>query len=320
MSSSRVSSAAAGPSSSSSKIEAKPKDAQDLKLTVGSRVIICQDTKLSGEISIASGCVLHPLSSLQALGGPIILGPNCLLEENVNIINSSTTGQTLTIGVGNLFEVGSRVEMLKGGVVRIGDWNSFEIKARVIARRGEIKLGDWCKVGVGVCLEDDRPGMGAGAKPTQEELEAALRVGLDEDEEGPEGAGRVSEGEGGEADLAKKMSRLALPAQTLSRRPSASSVATTPIPEEDEEGSGEPTSTAPPSLDNNTATATNDPAPSLAIPNYSVLHSAEPGSDGRAWKTRQWSGEGIVQDEASFTKHLEYLREVLPRQNKLRKI
>lgn len=49
MSSSKVAPAAAGPSgsgSSSSKIALKPKDATDLKLTVGSRVVICQDTKL----------------------------------------------------------------------------------------------------------------------------------------------------------------------------------------------------------------------------------------------------------------------------------
>lgn len=262
---------------------------------------------LSGEITIASGCVLHPLSSLQALGGPIVLGPNCLIEEHVSIINSSSTGQTLTIGAGNHFEIGSRVEMLQGGVVRIGEWNSLEVKAMVIARRGEVRLGDWCKVGVGVRLEDDTPGVGLGEKPTQEELEAALRVGLDEDEEGLEEAARAAEGNGGGADLAKTMDRLALPGQSLSRRPSASNIATTPIPEEDEEGTGEATSTAPTPLGTTSTSA--PPTTSLVIPNYSVLHSAEPASDGRAWKTRQWSGEGIVQDEAAFTKHLEYLRE-----------
>jgi dynactin-6 len=95
------------------------------KLTVGSKVVIAADAELRcvacahsmqrppadscvrldrGTITIGNGCVLHPRASIVALGGPIHLGIDCIVEENVRIVNRRS--EALMIGESNLFEVG----------------------------------------------------------------------------------------------------------------------------------------------------------------------------------------------------------------------
>ncbi|CAG8547198.1 6137_t:CDS:10, partial [Dentiscutata heterogama] len=98
---------------------------------IGKRAVVCQDTEMKGEIDIGSGTVLHPQCKILAESGPIIIGSNNIIEENVTIINKQPT--PLIIGDENVFEVGCYVEGSK-----IGNKNIIEAK------------GDNCVIGA-VC-------------------------------------------------------------------------------------------------------------------------------------------------------------------------
>ncbi|CAG8736323.1 8182_t:CDS:2, partial [Racocetra persica] len=86
------------------------------------------------------GTVLHPQCKILAESGPIIIGLNNIIEENVTIINKQPT--PLIIGDENVFEVGCYVEGSK-----IGNKNVIEAKARIL---GNTSLGDNCVIGA-VC-------------------------------------------------------------------------------------------------------------------------------------------------------------------------
>ena len=42
---------------------------------------------ITGEVTIGSGTVINPKAKILALSGPIVIGENNLIEENVTIIN-----------------------------------------------------------------------------------------------------------------------------------------------------------------------------------------------------------------------------------------
>lgn len=113
---------------------------KDHAITIGKRAVVCQDIELKGEIQIGPGTVLHPQCKILSEGGPIIIGQNNIVEENVTIINKLPTA--LTIGDDNVFEVGCYVEGSK-----IGSKNIIEAKARILSGTS---LGNNCVVGA-VC-------------------------------------------------------------------------------------------------------------------------------------------------------------------------
>lgn len=111
----------------------------------------CDDSTFSGDITVSSGCIIHPRVTIIAKSGPIIIGENCLIEEYTTIIHD--TGEdtssmekppVLVIGPNNVFEVGSRVEALK-----IGEKNLFECKCYVSSA---VKVSNNCIIGAGCQL------------------------------------------------------------------------------------------------------------------------------------------------------------------------
>lgn len=111
----------------------------------------CDDSNFSGDITVSSGCIIHPRVTIIAKSGPIIIGENCLIEEYTTIIHD--TGEdtsamakppVLVIGANNVFEVGSRVEALK-----IGEKNLFECKCYVSSA---VKVTNNCIIGAGCQL------------------------------------------------------------------------------------------------------------------------------------------------------------------------
>lgn len=111
----------------------------------------CDDSIFSGDITVSSGCIIHPKVSIIAKSGPIIIGENCLIEEYTTIIHdtgedTSTMAKppVLVIGANNVFEVGSRVEALK-----IGEKNLFECKCYVSSA---VKVANNCIIGAGCQL------------------------------------------------------------------------------------------------------------------------------------------------------------------------
>ncbi len=57
-------------------------------LKIGSKAVVCQEALLVGEITIEDGTVVHPKASIIAEGGPIIIGQNNIIEEQVVIKTS----------------------------------------------------------------------------------------------------------------------------------------------------------------------------------------------------------------------------------------
>uniref|UniRef100_A0A6P7GII6 Dynactin subunit 6 n=1 Tax=Diabrotica virgifera virgifera TaxID=50390 RepID=A0A6P7GII6_DIAVI len=49
--------------------------------------LVCEDCKLRGDITIGSGTIIHPGATIIAEAGPIIIGDNCLIEEQVKIVH-----------------------------------------------------------------------------------------------------------------------------------------------------------------------------------------------------------------------------------------
>ena len=52
-----------------------------------SKALVCQDADLRGDITIGEGSVIHPKCSILAMGGPIVIGKECLVEETAVIVN-----------------------------------------------------------------------------------------------------------------------------------------------------------------------------------------------------------------------------------------
>lgn len=48
---------------------------------------MCCECELQGDITIGSRTVVHPRAKILALSGPIVIGENNIIEEQVQIIN-----------------------------------------------------------------------------------------------------------------------------------------------------------------------------------------------------------------------------------------
>ncbi|GAA6010703.1 hypothetical protein JCM11491_002904 [Sporobolomyces phaffii] len=106
---------------------------------IGTKCVVVADCDLRGDITIGQGSVLQPRCTILALSGPIVLGDNNILEENVVIVNRLK--QPLVIGNSNLFQVGARIESPK-----IGDHNNFGIRSRISPH---VQVESHCTVGSG---------------------------------------------------------------------------------------------------------------------------------------------------------------------------
>lgn len=124
------------------------------RLKIYPKTVICDDESvLIGEVTISSGCVIHPHATVHAKSGPIIIGENCLIEEYATIIHDTGSvdldnpGPTLVIGPNNVFEVGCTVE-----ASAIGERNVFECKSYV---SNLVTVSNNCVIGAGCKLIDE---------------------------------------------------------------------------------------------------------------------------------------------------------------------
>eukprot|EP00050_Salpingoeca_kvevrii_P015678 m.49036 g.49036 ORF g.49036 m.49036 type:complete len:178 (-) comp6458_c0_seq3:1499-2032(-) len=117
--------------------------------------LVCRGALLLGDITIGSGSVVHPSAVLRAEDGPIVIGDNTLIEEQVEIVNrrpanaTGSAGGVMMIGQNNVFEAGSRCEALI-----VGDSNVFESKS-VIGR--DVTVGNHCRVGAACTVTANEP-------------------------------------------------------------------------------------------------------------------------------------------------------------------
>lgn len=134
-----------------------------IKIMPGATVCESDMSVLRGDLSISTGCVIHPSVKIIAKSGPIILGENCLVEEYATIIHDlgDDVGETtnsaaadtptrppvLVIGPNNVFEVGCTVQAKK-----IGEGNVFECKSIVSDR---VRISNHCIIGAGCYLDEE---------------------------------------------------------------------------------------------------------------------------------------------------------------------
>lgn len=57
------------------------------RLTADPTALVAQDVDLRGDITLGPGVIVHPKAAILALGGPISIDANCIIEENVLIVN-----------------------------------------------------------------------------------------------------------------------------------------------------------------------------------------------------------------------------------------
>ncbi|XP_018334172.1 dynactin subunit 6-like [Agrilus planipennis] len=124
-------------------------------IKIVSGAIVCEECKLRGDVTIGGGTIIHPSASIIAEAGPIIIGENCLIEEQTKIINKAPVGQIdnenvqeLIIGSNNVFEVDCAIEAIK-----IGDNNVFESKSFV---GNKVTITNGCIIGAGCRLTEEQ--------------------------------------------------------------------------------------------------------------------------------------------------------------------
>jgi hypothetical protein len=71
------------------------------KITAHSTALIAQDSDLRGDITVGSGCIVHPKAAILALGGPIVMGADCVVEETAVIVNRYVMCNDSGFGVGH---------------------------------------------------------------------------------------------------------------------------------------------------------------------------------------------------------------------------
>nr|CAG4636650.1 EOG090X0I48 [Eubosmina coregoni]SVE70168.1 EOG090X0I48 [Eubosmina coregoni] len=109
---------------------------------IASGAIVCSECDLQGDITIGTRTVIHPRARIIASSGPIIIGENNIIEEQVQIINKSeddVNSVVMTIGNNNVFEVDCEVYCKV-----IGDNNIVESKA-LLGRQTSLSNG--CVIG-----------------------------------------------------------------------------------------------------------------------------------------------------------------------------
>jgi len=103
---------------------------QNYQLKVAADALVCETSIIQGEVTIGSKTIVHPRARIIAQDGPIIIGNDCLIEENSTIINKNANGvegeSPLVIGNNNVFGVGCTFEGKS-----MGDNNVIEAKASV---------------------------------------------------------------------------------------------------------------------------------------------------------------------------------------------
>jgi dynactin 6 len=131
------------------------------QLRIEPGALVCRTSNIQGDVTIMSGTVVHPKASILAEGGPIIIGPNNIIEEFVLIRNEWLIDETaekgknlrerppMFIGSHNHFEVCAEITSCK-----IGDYNRFEPRSRVPSG---LSVGNYSVVGAGASIRERPP-------------------------------------------------------------------------------------------------------------------------------------------------------------------
>lgn len=104
--------------------QTNPANFAKLNCKDSSTIICLEKTIILGDVTIGSGCIIHPTATIIAKNGPIIIGDNNLFEERTEILNLHP--EPMIIGNNNRFEVDSKCHAR-----RVGNNNMLEPKSGI---------------------------------------------------------------------------------------------------------------------------------------------------------------------------------------------
>ena len=55
---------------------------------------MCAEARITGKVTIGAGTVVHPEAVIDATAGPIVIGGNNIIEEQVSLSESNTVLKT----------------------------------------------------------------------------------------------------------------------------------------------------------------------------------------------------------------------------------
>ncbi|GAA5825197.1 hypothetical protein JCM10212_004423 [Sporobolomyces blumeae] len=275
---------------------------------IGTKCVIVADCDLRGDVTLGSGTILQPRCTILAMSGPIILGSNNIVEENVVIVNRLK--QPMVIGDSNLFEVGARIESPS-----IGSHNSFGIRSRISPH---VSVGSHCSIGPG-CIVLPSP------FPLPLPLPPSPSTQVDDDDT-PGDPARLSSSND-DAAASRIASALDSPTPT-NRTGEARTAGTTTLPPPSAPRPLESLANYTHVFGSENRRRTVDPRRSSTTGSGRANVLSEVGDRGAEGtegddEEARTNGtpterQGQVQARALFVKHWEYLRETLPRYHKLK--
>ncbi|GMR33953.1 hypothetical protein PMAYCL1PPCAC_04148 [Pristionchus mayeri] len=112
----------------------------DAEVQIHPRAVVCNESAITGNVTIGADSVVHPKAVIRATKGPIIIGERNLIEETALIENTNEDGAPLVIGDDNYVEVGAVVRARS-----IGSRNIFGMQCVVGA---DVVVTDGCSIGV----------------------------------------------------------------------------------------------------------------------------------------------------------------------------
>jgi carbonic anhydrase/acetyltransferase-like protein (isoleucine patch superfamily) len=104
-------------------------------------------SNIEGDVKLGDGVSVWPFASIRGDEGPIIIGNNTSVQDNVTIHGKTTVGENVTIGhgaivhgarVGNSIIIGMNATILDGA--EIGDW-SIIAAGSLVSPKTKIETG-----------------------------------------------------------------------------------------------------------------------------------------------------------------------------------
>lgn len=99
-------------------------------IRIANTAVVCQEATLSGDITIGEGTIIQPKASIIAEAGPIIIGPDNIVEELVVIKNRYRICDEMILNSHQSFAANVPEEDKKiSRIMKIGANNIFEVGA-----------------------------------------------------------------------------------------------------------------------------------------------------------------------------------------------
>eukprot|EP00045_Choanoeca_perplexa_P023181 m.12549 g.12549 ORF g.12549 m.12549 type:complete len:163 (-) comp9976_c0_seq1:186-674(-) len=112
-------------------------------MAIDPSALVCRGAILEGDVTVGAGSIIHPTARICATNGPIIIGENNMIEEQV-LIENNRDGAVLIIGNGNVIETGAQC--------RFGSLGSDNVISAHAVVQDRVQIGSNCFLGPAVVV------------------------------------------------------------------------------------------------------------------------------------------------------------------------